>query len=125
MSATPETHYVKTPDGVHIAYQVVGEGPIDVVFASEWWFHLDAQWEDALISRFLRRLSSFSRLVLFDTRGFGLSDSLPSTEVPTLEETMSDILTVMDTVSSEGAGVLAAGDGTPVSILLAATHPER
>ena len=125
VSDSPETRYVKTPDGVHIAYQVVGDGPIDVVFASEWWFHLDAQWEDPLVSRFLRRLASFSRLVLFDTRGFGLSDPLPSGEVPTLEQTMADILTVMDAAGIERAGVLAAGDGTPVSVLLAATHPER
>src|SRR5205823_801563 len=125
MSAIPETRYVKTPDGVHIAYQVVGDGPVDVVFASEWWFHLDAQWEDALVSRFLRRLASFSRLVVFDTRGFGLSDPLPSGEVPTLEKTAGDILAVMDAASVERAAVLAAGDGTPASVLLAATHPER
>src|SRR5207248_823285 len=65
------------------------------------------------------------RLVVFDTRGFGLSDPLPSGEVPTLEQTMADILTVMDAASIDRAGVLAAGDGTPVSVLLAATHPER
>ena len=116
---------MRTPDGVHLAYQVVGDGPIDVVFASEWWFHIDAQWEDPLVSRFLRRLASFSRLVVFDTRGFGLSDPLPSGEVPTLEQTMADILTVMDAAGVDRAGVLAAGAGTPVSVLLAATHPER
>jgi len=96
MSDVPETRYVKRPDGLHIAYQVLGDGPVDVVFASEWWFHLDAQWEDPLVSRFLRRLASFSRLVLFDTRGFGLSDPTPSQDVPTLEETVGDILAVMD-----------------------------
>ena len=125
MNDAPETRYVKAPDGVHIAYQVVGDGPVDVVFASEWWFHLDAQWEDPLVSRFLRRLASFSRLVLFDTRGFGLSDPMPSQEAPTLEETMADILAVMDAASVERAAFLAAGDGAPVSILMAATHPQR
>jgi len=125
VEAAPETRYVKTPDGVHIAYQVVGNGPVDVVFASEWWFHLDVQWEDARVSRFLRRLAAFSRLVLFDTRGFGLSDPLPSREVPTLEQTMADILAVMEAASVGRAAVLAAGDGAPASILLAATHPER
>jgi len=125
MSDVPETRYVKRPDGVHIAYQVVGDGPVDVVFASEWWFHLDAQWEDPLVSRFLRRLASFSRLVLFDTRGFGLSDPTPSQDVPTLEETVGYILAVMDAASVERAAFLAAGDGTPASVLMAATHPDR
>src|SRR5947209_10913430 len=101
MSAAPETHYAKADDGVHLAYQAVGDGEIDVVFASEWWFHLDAQWEDALTSRFLRRLASFSRLVLFDKRGFGLSDPLPSGDVSTLEQTVGDILTVMQAASVE------------------------
>ena len=125
VSTAPETRYAKGNDGLHLAYQVVGEGDVDVVFASEWWFHLDAQWEDPLISRFLRRLASFSRLVLFDTRGFGLSDPLPSGEAATLEQTVGDILTVLDAASVERAAVLAAGDGAPAGILLAATHPER
>jgi class 3 adenylate cyclase len=120
----PETRYVRNGD-VHIAYQIVGDGPIDLVFASEWWFHLDAQWEDPHLSRFLRRLSSFSRLVLFDRRGFGLSDPLPSSRAPTLEETMTDMVTVMDAAHVDRASVLAAGDGTPVSVLTAATHPDR
>jgi len=125
MNTAPETRFVKGDDGVHLAYQVVGEGPVDVVFASEWWCHLDAQWEHPLISRFLRRLASFSRLVLFDTRGFGLSDPLPSGEAATLEQTVGDILTVMDAAAVERAAILAAGDGAPAAILLAATHPQR
>jgi class 3 adenylate cyclase len=120
----PETLYVRNGD-VHVAYQILGDGPIDLVFASEWWFHLDVQWEDPHLSRFLRRLSSFSRLVLFDRRGFGLSDSLPSSRAPTLEETMADMVTVMDAAHIDQACVLAVGDGAPVSVLLAATHPDR
>jgi class 3 adenylate cyclase len=121
----PETRFVMTDDGLQVAYQVVGEGPVDLLFASEWWFHLDAQWEDPLVSRFLRRLAAFSRLILFDRRGFGLSDPMPSGDTPTLDALASDLIAVLDAASVERAFVLATGDGAPVSLLMAAGHPRR
>ncbi len=93
----PDTRYARSGD-LHIAYQIVGEGPIDLLFFSEWWFNIDVQWEDILLSRCLRRLASFSRLILFDTRGFGLSDPLPHHRMPSLEETMADVLAVVRTM---------------------------
>src|SRR5437868_4367314 len=105
-SAYPETRYVRS-GGLHLAYQVVGDGPVNLLFASEWWFHLDAQWEDPLVARFLRRLSSFSRLLLFDRRGFGLSDPLPTADPPTVEEAMRDALVLMDAVGFDHAAVMA------------------
>jgi class 3 adenylate cyclase/pimeloyl-ACP methyl ester carboxylesterase len=120
----PETRFVRAGE-VHIAYQVVGEGPASIVFASEWWLHLDALWDDPTVVRFLGRLASFGRLVVFDRRGFGLSDPLPTATPPTVEETMRDMLAVMDEVGLERATLVAAGDGAPPSILLAAAHPDR
>jgi class 3 adenylate cyclase len=120
----PETRFVRTED-VHIAYQVLGDGPRTIVFASEWWLHLDAQWEDPAVARFLDRLTSFGRLVVFDRRGFGLSDPLPTAAPPTVEETMCDMLAVMNEASVQRAAVVAAGDAAPPALLMAAAHPER
>ena len=120
----PETRFVRT-GGVHIAYQVLGDGPGAIVFASEWWLHLDAQWDDPAVARFLERLASFGRLVVFDRRGFGLSDPLPTVAPPTVEETMCDMLAVMDEAGVERATVVAAGDAAPPALLMAAAHPER
>src|SRR5262245_60872130 len=123
-AAVPDTRYVRS-GGIHIAYQLVGNGPVDVVFASEWWLHLDAQWEDPLVGRFPRRLASFCRVLLFDRRGFGLSDPLPADRPPTVEDTMHDALVLMDEVGFSRAAILAAGDAGPLGILLAASHPDR
>lgn len=120
----PETKYAKSGD-VHIAYQVVGDGPIDIVFVPWWWNHLEIQWEDPLVSRFLNRLGSFSRLLLFDQRGSGLSDPVPINGLPTLEQWMDDINAVMNAAGSERAAVFGHGDGGLVSILFAATYPDR
>src|ERR1700720_3236860 len=93
------THYAKSGD-VHIAYQVVGEGPVDLVLIQGCSSHLDYQWEDPALARFLNRLASFSRLIVFDKRGTGLSDRVPDAQLPTHEERMDDIRAVMDAAGS-------------------------
>lgn len=119
------TRYARADDGAHIAYQVVGQGPTDLVFIPWWWHHLESQWDDPLIAHFLDRLAAFSRLVLFDMRGIGLSDPVPLHDVPTLERWMGDALSVLDAAGSERAVVLGHGDGGLVAMLLAAAHPQR
>jgi class 3 adenylate cyclase len=123
--ATPRTHYARSDDGAHIAYQVVGDGPVDLIFVPWWWNHLESEWDDPLIAHFLDRLASFSRLILFDMRGIGLSDPAPLNDLPTLERWMGDATAVLDAAGSSQAVVLGHGDGGLVAVLLAAAHPER
>jgi class 3 adenylate cyclase len=120
----PETHYAKAGD-VHIAYQVIGDGPIDLVLIPEWFSHLEAAWDVAPLARTLRRLGSFSRLITFDKGGSGLSDPVPLTELPSLEIWIDEVQAVMDAVGSERAALLGDGGGGPMAIMFAATHPER
>ena len=110
---------------VNIAYQVMGEGPLDLVFVMGWVSHLDYYWEEPLFARFLRRLASFSRLILFDKRGTGLSDRVALHELPTLEQRMDDVRAVMDAVGSERAALMGVSEGGPMCLLFAATYPER
>jgi class 3 adenylate cyclase/pimeloyl-ACP methyl ester carboxylesterase len=118
----PETKFAKSGD-LFIAYQVVGHGPLDLVFAPAYSTHLELNWEWPPYARFLQRLASFSRLLLFDRRGTGLSDPAP---VPsTLEQTMDDLRAVMDAEASEKAALFGWGEGGPMSALFAATYPER
>ncbi len=118
----PETRYAKSGD-VHIAYQVVGEGPLDLVWVPGFVSHLEYDWEWPPAARFFQRLASFSRLIRFDKRGTGLSDRL--SEIPTLEQRMDDVRVVMDAVGSERAALFGVSEGGPMSILFAATYPER
>ena len=118
----PETRYAKTPDGVHIAYQVVGEGPIDLVFVSGWVSNVDLNWTQPAYARFLRRLASFSRLIIFDKRGVGLSDRVPDKELPDLETRMDDVLAVMEAAGSRRAILFGESDGAPLCGLFAATY---
>jgi pimeloyl-ACP methyl ester carboxylesterase len=120
----PDVKYARSGD-VAIAYQVVGEGPLDLVFVMGWVSHLDYFWEEPLFARFLRRLASFSRLILFDKRGTGLSDRVPSDQLPTLEERMDDVRAVMDAVGSKRAALMGISEGGPLCALFAATYPER
>lgn len=120
----PETHYVQNAD-VNIAYQVVGEGPVDIVFVMGWISHLEYFWKNHLFASFLERLASFSRLILFDKRGTGLSDRVPNDRLPTLEQRMEDVHAVMDAVGSERAVLVGVSEGGPMCALLAATYPER
>ena len=108
-----------------IAYQVVGDGPLDLIFVSGWVSHLDAFWGEPSYARFLRRLASFSRLILFDKRGTGLSDRVPVAELPTLEERIDDVRAVLDAVGVERAALLGHSEGGPMCLLYAATFPER
>jgi pimeloyl-ACP methyl ester carboxylesterase/DNA-binding winged helix-turn-helix (wHTH) protein len=118
----PETHYARSGD-VNIAYQVIGDGPIDLVFVMGWVSHLEYFWQEPSFARFLRRLASFSRLILFDKRGTGLSDRV--TALPTLEERMDDVRAVMEAVGSKRAALLGISEGGPMCSLFAATYPEK
>jgi pimeloyl-ACP methyl ester carboxylesterase/class 3 adenylate cyclase len=117
-----ETRYA--PNGeINIAYQVVGDGPIDLVFVPGFVSHLDLQWADPRVARFLDKLASFSRLILFDKRGTGLSD--PVAGPAPLEDRMDDVRAVMDAAGSERAALLGFSEGGLMSVLFAATYPER
>jgi class 3 adenylate cyclase len=121
----PEIRFAKSGD-VHIAYQVVGDGPIDLVWIPDWLSNVELQWEEPLIARFLERLASFSRLLLFDKRGSGLSDRTVDLDVFTLEVRIDDIRAVMDATRSEKAFVFGAGDdGGAIASVFAATNPDR
>jgi DNA-binding SARP family transcriptional activator/pimeloyl-ACP methyl ester carboxylesterase len=119
---TTEIRYARSGD-VNIAYEVVGNGPIDVVFVMGWVSHLDYFWQEPSFARFLGRLASFSRLILFDKRGTGLSDRVAG--VHTLEQRMDDVRAVMDAVGSQRAALVGCSEGGSMSILFAATYPER
>ena len=120
--STPPTKYVKSGDA-SIAYQVVGDGPIDLVVVLGFATHLELQWESPPFAGFFERLGSFSRLIIFDKRGTGLSD--PVTEVPTLEQRVDDVRAVMNAAGSERAALFGVSEGGPMSVLFAATHPDR
>jgi len=120
--ATPETRYARNGD-VSIAYQVVGEGPVDVVLVPGWVSHVEYAWEEPSYARFLKRLASFSRLILLDRRGTGLSDRVA--DLPSREERMEDTRAVMDAVGCERAAMFGISEGGPICITFAATYPER
>jgi pimeloyl-ACP methyl ester carboxylesterase len=120
----PETHYAKSGD-VNIAYQVVGDGPLDLVLVHGWVQSFDPGWEIEPIERFYRRLASFSRLILFDKRGTGLSDRVALDDLPSLETRMDDMRAVLDAVGSNRAAVLGHSEGGSMCALFAATYPER
>jgi len=119
-----ETKYARS-SGVHIAYQVVGQGPLDLVYVPGWVSHVELAWEEPALARFLGRLASFSRLIAFDKRGTGLSDRVPDDQLPTLEERMDDLRAVMDAVGSERASLFGYSEGGNLCALFAATYPER
>jgi class 3 adenylate cyclase/pimeloyl-ACP methyl ester carboxylesterase len=116
------TQYARN-GGVNIAYQVVGDGPVDVMVIPGFVSHLDLAWADPLSAAFWRRIASFSRLILHDKRGTGLSD--PVVGVPPLEQRMEDVHAVLDAVGSERAFLMGISEGGPMSLLFAATYPQR
>jgi class 3 adenylate cyclase len=120
----PDTRYAKSGDA-NIAYQVVGQGAMDLVFVFGWISNVELAWEETNLRRFLERLASFSRLILFDKRGTGLSDRVPDIQLPTLEQRMDDVRAVMDAAGSDRAAVFGISEGGPMCILFAATYPER
>jgi class 3 adenylate cyclase len=121
-AARPQTRYARSGD-VHVAYQVFGEGDLDLVIVPGFITHVELAWEHGPSARFLERLASFARVMTFDRRGAGLSD--PVRDAPTLEERMDDVRAVMDAAGSERAALLGISEGVPMCILFAATYPER
>lgn len=120
----PETRYAKSGD-VHIAYQVIGNGPLDLIYVPGWVSHVEFQWEEPACASAFRRLASFSRLIVFDKRGTGLSDRVPEAALPTLEQRMDDVRAVMVAAGSERAALIGVSEGGPMSLLFSATYPER
>jgi pimeloyl-ACP methyl ester carboxylesterase len=123
MSGIPATRYATAGD-VNVAYQVFGEGP-DLVWVPGWVSNLDLYWEFPPLVRFLRGLASFSRVIVFDRRGLGLSDRVSAEHPPMLEDRMDDIRAVLDDLGVEQAAVLGQGYGSPIALLFGATYPNR
>ena len=120
----PETQYARH-GGIHIAYQVLGDGPPDILLLDQWFSHLDAQWDVAPLAEFRERLASFGRLIMYDKRGSGLSDPLAPNQLPTIEEWMNDIPIVLDAAGSEKAALITNLGGGIMATTYAAVHPER
>ena len=122
MAQLPQTQYAKGPGG-DIAYQVVGDGPIDLVVVPGWFSHVDLLWADPGWKSFLDDLTSFARVILYDKLGTGLSD--PVYRAPTLEEEVADLRAVLDAAESEQPAVFGYSEGGPIGVLFAGTYPER
>ena len=122
--AVPRVRYAHSGN-VNIAYQVVGSGPVDLVFVMGWVSHLEYFWNEPSFARFLTRLSSIGRLILFDKRGTGLSDAVPVSQLPSLEQRLDDVRAVMEAAGSERAVLLGVSEGGPLCSLFAATYPEK
>jgi pimeloyl-ACP methyl ester carboxylesterase len=121
---SPKTQYARSGD-LHIAYQIIGEGPLDLVYVPGWISNIELMWEEPAHAQVLGRLAQFSRLILFDKRGTGLSDPVSLDKWPTLEERMDDLRAVMDAAASERAALFGFSEGGLMSVLFAATYPER
>jgi pimeloyl-ACP methyl ester carboxylesterase len=121
---TPRVRYARS-GSVNIAYQVVGSGPIDIVFVMGWVSHLEYFWNEPSFASFLSRLASMARLILFDKRGTGLSDPVPISELPALDQRMLDVQAVMESAGSKRAVLLGVSEGGPLCALFAATHPDK
>ena len=117
-----EVRFARSGD-IDVAYRVVGDGPVDLVYAQGSYTHLEIYWELPAFRRYCERLGEFTRLILFDKRGMGMSDRVPG--ATTLEERMDDIRAVMDAAGSERAAVIGESEGGPLAMLFAAAHPER
>jgi class 3 adenylate cyclase len=120
----PETRYTKSENG-HVAYQIFGDSPRDLVFVPNWGSNVDAMWEEPSLARFLRRLATFSRVLCFDKRGCGVSDPVPLAALPTLEHWMEDVRSVMDAAGSDRTALIGDAEGGQMAMLFAATYPER
>jgi class 3 adenylate cyclase len=124
MTEQPRTKFARNGD-VHLAYQTVGTGSIDIMLIDTWVHHVEAVWDFPDFARFLRRLSSFGRLIHFDRRGTGLSDPVPLDKLPDFQTQMEDVVAVLDAAESQSTVIFGTADGTLVAMLLAASHPER
>jgi class 3 adenylate cyclase len=125
VAVAPETRYAVGREGHHLAYQVVGEGPRDILFAAEERTPIDLLWDDPLAARALTRLAGIGRLILCDMRGFGSSDAVPFRDLPAMQAWSDDILTVLDAVESESAALVACAEPCLHVMLFAATNPAR
>jgi pimeloyl-ACP methyl ester carboxylesterase len=122
MTAIPTTRYVRSDD-VHVAYQVIGDGPLDLLWVPGYVSHVEAAWHSPQHAAFIRRLASLCRLILFDKRGTGMSDR--GSQIFTLEQRMHDVHAILDEIGSERAALFGVSKGGPMSLLYAATYPER
>ncbi|HEY3943711.1 MAG TPA: alpha/beta hydrolase, partial [Solirubrobacteraceae bacterium] len=125
-SDIPRTRFASGPDGARIAYQVVGSGSVDLILVTDWASSIDLMWDIPQIERFLRRLASVGRLILFDKRGNGASDAAPIERGQfgaTMEQAAGDLLAVLDAAESERAAIVGSTFGGWPSLLFAATHP--
>ncbi|MCZ7528728.1 MAG: alpha/beta fold hydrolase [Acidimicrobiia bacterium] len=122
--AEPATRYARS-GAYHLAYQVIGDGPPDLVFIPGFVSNVELQWQLPGFAEFFQRLGSFARLIVFDKRGTGLSDRVPLDEIPTIEERMDDVRAVMDAAGSERATLFGISEGGPMALVLAATFPDR
>ena len=104
---------------------MIGEGDLDLLWIAGFVSNVELAWEEPLLARFLNRLARFSRLIIFDKRGTGLSDRVSRSELPSLEERMDDVLAVLDAADSDRAAVMGHSEGGSLAVLYAATHPER
>jgi pimeloyl-ACP methyl ester carboxylesterase len=120
----PETRYARN-NGLHVAYQLVGDGPVDVVLLTQWFSNIDSQWDVPPLAAFIRRLARFGRVLTFDKRGTGLSDPVPASELPSIEEWMDDLRTVMDENGIDRAVLVANLASSFMAMVFAATYPAR
>ena len=120
----PETKFAESPKGA-IGYQVFGEGPVDLVFVTQWGTNIDNYWDEPSAARYLDRLASFSRVILFDKLGTGVSDHVPVDKLPAVDQWIEDILTVMGAAESERSVIVGDTEGGSMAIMFAATYPER
>ena len=121
--AAPTTRYARSGD-VHLAYQVIGDGPRDVVLSLDWASHLEVLWEQPFVQELVTSLARFARVLWFDMRGVGLSDRVPGAPAVT-EDWMDDVAAVMDAAGSERASLVAHGHAAQMAVMAAATHPDR
>src|SRR5438874_13078469 len=124
LAVPPEVLYAKA-GSLNVGYQVVGDGPMDITLVDQWFSNLVAQWRLPPLARFIDRLASFSRVVLLDKRGTGVSDPVPMGGLPTLDEWMDDVRTVLDSVGSKRTALLSGAGASFLTILFAATYPDR
>jgi len=122
--ALPETRYAAN-GGLHVAYQLVGDGPVDLVLLTQWFSNIDSQWDVPPLAAFIRQLATFSRVVTFDKRGTGLSDPVPAAELPSIEEWMDDLRAVLDDSGIDRAVLVANLASSFMAMVFAATYPAR
>jgi pimeloyl-ACP methyl ester carboxylesterase len=122
---TPVTSFVDTEDGLRLAYQVVGEAPVDLLFVNAWFTDLQLQWEEPGLAAFLGRLASFSRVILVDKRGMGRSQRVPPEELPSIDERVGDLAVVLDAAGADRVVVASASESGPLATAFTAAHPER